>query len=296
MSSTNKLFTGVYTALITPFYNGKIDFQSLEKIIEHQILNGVAGFVVNGTTAESPTLSEDEAFELLAFVQEKTKNRARIIFGSGSNSTEKTISLSQKAEKAGAEGLLVVVPYYNKPPQAGLAAHFKAVAKSVQLPVLLYNVPGRTVTSLSVDTIKELSHVKNIVGIKEATGNLDFGRQIILSTESDFVVSSGDDETGLELKVLGGQGTISVCSHVIPKFMARWFHQPYQPQFGEEFLKLKPLISSLYISSNPIPVKEALHIMGLIRSSEVRLPLVPLTDEQKKIVRTQIETHREFLT
>jgi 4-hydroxy-tetrahydrodipicolinate synthase len=290
-----KLFTGVYTALVTPFYQGKIDFPSLENLITQQLGGGIAGFVVNGTTAESPTLTEDEAFELLTFVKGFVKDRAHIIFGSGSNSTEKTIQLSKKAQDKGAEGLLVVVPYYNKPPQAGLAAHFKKVAESVSLPIMLYNVPGRTVTSLSVDTIAELSKVKNIVGIKEATGNVDFGRQIILSTESDFIVSSGDDETALELKVVGGQGTISVCSHIIPQWMCRWFHQDYQNEFGEEFLRIKPLISSLYITSNPIPVKAALKELGLIRSSEVRLPLCPMTAEQEATLIKQITAFKEMI-
>jgi 4-hydroxy-tetrahydrodipicolinate synthase len=290
-----KLFTGVYTALVTPFYQGKIDFPSLENLITQQLSGGIAGFVVNGTTAESPTLSEDEAFELLTFVKGVVKDRAHVIFGSGSNSTEKTIQLSKKAEAKGAEGLLVVVPYYNKPPQAGLAAHFKKVAESVTLPIMLYNVPGRTVVSLALETIKELSEVKNIVAIKEATGNVDFGRQIISATGADFIVSSGDDETALELQQAGGQGTISVCSHIIPQWMGRWFHQAYQPDFGVEFQKLKPLISSLYISANPIPVKAALKEMGLIRSSEVRLPLCPLSAEQEKVLLDQLAAFKEFL-
>lgn len=290
-----KLFEGVYTALVTPFYKGQVDFESLGKIVDHQLKNGIAGFIVNGTTAESPTLKEEEAFELLAFVKERAGNKARVIFGSGSNSTEKTVKLSQKAEKAGAEGLLVVVPYYNKPPQRGLVEHYKAVAGSVNLPVLLYNVPGRTVTSLTVESVAELAKIKNIVGIKEATGNLDFGKQIIEATGRDFVVTSGDDETALQLKTLGGQGIISVCSHIMPRFMSRWFHDDYQPEFAAECERAKPLIASLYISANPIPVKEALHVLGFIRSSEVRLPLWELSSEQKTQLRGQLDKYAEFL-
>lgn len=290
-----KLFEGVYTALVTPFYKGQLDFESLGKIVDHQLKNGIAGFIVNGTTAESPTLKEEEAFELLSFVKEKAGSKARVIFGSGSNSTEKTVKFSQRAEKAGAEGLLVVVPYYNKPPQRGLVEHYKAVASSVSAPVLLYNVPGRTVTSLTVESIQELSKVKNIVGVKEATGNLEFGKQIMDACGKDFIVSSGDDETSLKLKTLGGHGTIAVCSHIIPQWMTRWFHQAYQDHFGDEFEKVKPLISSLYISANPIPVKEALHMLGFIRSSEVRLPLWELSSEQKTQLRSQLDKYAEFL-
>jgi 4-hydroxy-tetrahydrodipicolinate synthase len=290
-----KLFTGVYTALVTPFYQGKIDFDSLEKIIAQQIKAGIAGFVVNGTTAESPTLSEGESFELLKFVQDKAAGKARIVFGSGSNSTAKTIELSKKAEAAGAEGLLVVVPYYNKPTQRGLKEHFTAVAKSTALPVMLYNVPGRTVTSLNLETIKSLSEVKNIVAIKEATGDVGFGRQVILAAGADFIVSSGDDESCLELRNFGGQGTVAVCSHILPKKMANWFHDEMNEKFLLEFAEAKPLISSIYISTNPIGVKGALHILGTIRSDEMRLPMTTLEPEQRRTLEAQLKKYERFL-
>jgi 4-hydroxy-tetrahydrodipicolinate synthase len=290
-----KLFTGVYTALVTPFYQGKIDFQSLEKILDQQLKAGVAGLVVNGTTGESPTLSEGESFEVLKFVQDKVKGKARVIFGSGGNSTAKSIELSKKAEAAGAEGLLVVVPYFNKPTQRGLKEHFLSVAKSTALPVMLYNVPGRTVTSLNLETIKALSEVKNIVAIKEATGDVSFGRQIILAAGADFVVSSGDDETCLELRNFGGQGTVAVCSHIMPGKMTKWFHGEMSETALLEFAEAKPLISSIYISTNPIGVKGALHILGTIRSDEMRLPMTPLEPEQRKTLEAQIKKYERFL-
>lgn len=290
-----KLFEGVYTALITPFYKGKLDVESLEKIVDNQLSAGVAGFIVNGTTAESPTLTQVERMMILELVKNKAKGKAKVIFGSGSNSTESTVSASRAAEEAGADGLLVVVPYYNKPPQRGLYEHFVRVANSVSLPIMLYNVPGRTVTSLSVDTIRQLSAVKNIVAIKEATGKLDFGQEVIDAVPTDFVVSSGDDETCLDLRTLGGRGVVSVCSHIIPRLMTKWFHSTSAASDKEEFLKIKPMISDLYITSNPIPVKYAMHILGLAKSDEVRLPLCTLDEEQKKYMQKQIETYREFM-
>lgn len=290
-----KLFEGAYTALITPFYKGQIDIESLEKIIENQLAGGVAGFIVNGTTAESPTLSTVERMMLLEVVKNKAKGRARVIFGSGTNNTETTIAASRAAEQAGVDGLLVVVPYYNKPPQQGLYEHFSKVANSVNVPIMLYNVPGRTVTSLSVDTITRLSKIKNIQAIKEATGNMDFGQQILNAVPGEFVVSSGDDETCLDLRGLGGRGVISVCSHILPRWMSKWFHGPSTTSDREEFLKVKPMISDLYITSNPIPVKYAMHALGLTKSDEVRLPLCTLDQEQKKYMDQQLENYRDFL-
>lgn len=290
-----KLFHGAYTALVTPFLRGKIDFLSLEKLIKLQLDAGMHGFVVNGTTAESPTLSREEAFELLTFVRNKAGGKVKIIFGSGTNSTASTIQYSQEAEKRGADGLLVVVPYYNKPPQLGLALHFKAVAESVALPLMLYNVPGRTITSLSVDTIQQLSQVKNICAIKEATGNIEFGQEILKAVAKDFIVSSGDDETCLSLRKVGGQGVVSVCSHIMPTRMAQWMSEEITPDVIKDFSGALELIRTLYITSNPIPVKAALHILGIISSEEMRLPLCGLDREQIKIVEAQLKKHQGYL-
>lgn len=289
------LFLGAYTALVTPFLKGKIDFKSLENLVDMQLKAGIHGFIVNGTTAESPALSKDEAFELLDFVKSKAAGKARIVFGSGSNNTATTIQYSQEAEKRGADGLLVVVPYYNKPPQRGLAMHFKAVAESVSLPVMLYNVPGRTITSLNLATISQLQEVKNIVAIKEATGDVDFGRQIILAAQKDFIVSSGDDESCLALKKAGGKGVVSVCSHIMPTKMAKWFSTPTTDAEMRDFSGAIELIKSLYITSNPIPVKAALHMMGIIATDEMRLPLCDLDADQKKILEAQLKKYEAYL-
>lgn len=290
-----KLFQGAYTALVTPFLNGKVDFKSLENLVDLQLKAGIHGFIVNGTTAESPTLTKDEAFDVLKLVKAKAKGKARVIFGAGTNNTATTIELSQAAEKQGAEGLLVVVPYYNKPPQQGLLLHFKAVADSVSLPVMLYNVPGRTITSLNLATISQLQEVKNIVAIKEATGDVDFGRQIVLSAKKEFLVSSGDDESCLALKKAGGQGVVSVCSHIMPTKMAKWFGEEPVDQAMRDFSGSIELIKSLYITSNPIPVKAALQILGIITSDEMRLPLCTLDADQKKIVETQLKKYEAYL-
>ncbi len=290
-----KLFQGAYTALVTPFLNGKVDFKSLENLVDLQLKAGIHGFIVNGTTAESPTLSKEESIEILKFVKSKASGKARVIFGSGTNNTATTIELSQAAEKNGAEGLLVVVPYYNKPPQQGLLLHFKAVAESVSVPVMLYNVPGRTITSLNLATISQLQEVKNIVAIKEATGDVDFGRQVVLSAKKDFLVSSGDDESCLALKKAGGQGVVSVCSHIMPSKMAKWFGEEPVDAAMRDFSGSIELIKSLYITSNPIPVKAALQIMGIIASDEMRLPLCTLDADQKKIVESQLKKHEAYL-
>lgn len=290
-----KLFQGAYTALVTPFKNGKVDFKSLENVVDMQLKAGIHGFIVNGTTAESPTLTKDESLEILKLVKTKASGKARVIFGSGTNNTATTIELSQAAEKNGAEGLLVVVPYYNKPPQKGLIEHFTAVAKSVKLPVMLYNVPGRTITSLNLASISQLQEVENIVAIKEATGDVDFGRQIVLAAKKDFLVSSGDDESCLALKKAGGQGVVSVCSHIMPTKMAKWFGDEPVDQAMRDFSGSVELIKSLYITSNPIPVKAALHMMGVIESDEMRLPLVALDAEQRKIVEAQLKKYEAYL-
>ena len=288
-------FTGVYTALVTPFKNNKVDDVSLEKLVLQQVEGGVKQFVVNGTTAESPTLTPDESLEILKLVLGLVKNQGHVVFGSGSNDTQKTIEFSQKAAAAGAHALLLVVPYYNKPPQQGLFEHFKAIAEAVEIPQLLYNVPGRTVTSLEVSTIQKLSELKQIVGIKEATGNLDFAGQIQKACSSDFYLLSGDDETCLTLQKNGGHGVISVCSHIMPKKMTQWFASATNEDSQQEFKESQELIKSLYISSNPIPVKAALAILGVIATDEVRRPLCRLNSEQYKKLEMTLKQYERFL-
>lgn len=286
---------GVYTALVTPFKNGQVDEKSLINLVQQQLKNGVKKFVVNGTTAESPTLSQEESLELLKLITKTAGPEATIMFGSGSNNTRKTVEFSLKAVAAGAKSLLVVVPYYNKPPQQGLFEHFKTIADEVAVPILLYNVPGRTITSLELETIQKLSKIKNIVGIKEATGNLEFGKQIINSCEKSWSVLSGDDETCLDLQKAGGKGVISVCSHIMPKKMSEWFSAAVEQKQLEDFYGARELIRSLYMTSNPIPVKAALQILGVIESDELRLPLCRLSAEQKKQIESTLKKFEKYL-
>jgi 4-hydroxy-tetrahydrodipicolinate synthase len=286
---------GVYTALVTPFKNGKVDDSSLIKLIHQQMRGGVKNFVVNGTTAESPTLAPQESLDILKLVLKTVGNQGHVVFGSGSNDTKKTIEFSQKALEAGAQALLLVVPYYNKPPQQGLFEHFKKIAESVACDQILYNVPGRTITSLELETIQKLSEISRIVGIKEATGQIDFGKKIIASCRATFSVLSGDDETCLHLQKNGGRGVISVCSHVMPQKMTQWFSNPVTEESLFEFQEAQELIKGLYISTNPIPVKAALAILGVIESDEMRLPLCRLSAEQKKQLETILQKNERFL-
>lgn len=262
-----KNFKGVITALITPFQKGQIDFESLERLIDFQLQKGVQGFVINGTTAESPTLSSAEREAIFRFAKERVPKNFPLIMGTGSNSTAKTIEESKEAEKFGADAILVVVPYYNKPPQRGLLEHFKSIADSIHIPNILYNVPSRTITFLELETIKKLSEHPNIYGIKEASGNIEMVHQIRQSCGESFILLSGDDATYDDFMKAGGDGVISVASHIIPEIIIQ--------QKASENLDL---IDLLFVEANPIPVKKALHLMGIIKSPECRLPLVTLAD------------------
>lgn len=277
-----KNFKATMTALITPFKDGAVDFASLESLVRHQVKNGVEGFVINGTTAESPTLTDAERKDIFTAVRSLVGANFPLIMGTGSNSTARTEELSEKSEEWGADAILVVVPYYNKPPQRGLVKHFTEVAKSVSIPVLLYNVPGRTITSLALESIVELSRVQNIVGIKEASGNIEFDKEIIHNTSPEFVMLSGDDGTYVDFLKAGGHGVISVASHVIPKEMVSWKKLVQGGQYEEakaQLQKYTPLINHLFVEANPIPVKMALYYMGIIKSPELRLPLVTMAED-----------------
>lgn len=266
-----KKFSGVITAIITPFKNDNVDFDSLEKLVQQQLKDGVQGFVVHGTTGESPTVTGAERKKIFDFIKAKVPKNFPLIVGTGSNSTAQSIELSKEAEKWGADAVLLVVPYYNKPPQRGLLEHFKAIASSVQIPSILYNVPGRTITALELETIKKLSEHPSIIGIKEASGNVDFAKQIRQACGESFVLLSGDDGTYDDFMKAGGDGVISVASHIIPQaFLKR------------EASKYLPLIDLLFCEANPIPVKMALHLMGTISSAECRLPLVTLSETNKE--------------
>lgn len=284
-------FKGVFTALITPFKNGAIDYQSLEKLVQFQIQNGVDGFVINGTTAESPNLSHQEIAELFKKVKSWAP-KSVLIMGTGSNSTAKTIEDTKKASELGADAVLVVVPYYNKPPQRGLEQHFRAIAQSTKLPVILYNVPGRTITSLEPETVKHIAAEKNVVGIKEATGKIDLAQQIIQLCGKNFVMLSGDDGTYVEFLGAGGHGVISVASHILPRQFADWTKWVKEGQLEKaraEIKKYARLIDLLFVEANPIPVKKACQLMGLIETAELRLPLVELESKHTEALKEEMK-------
>lgn len=279
---------GVISALVTPFKNNEVDYDSLEKLVNFQLKNGVNGFVVNGTTGESPTLKASEIRKIFSVTKAISGLKIPVILGTGTNSTQQTIENTALASELGADAALVVVPYYNKPPQRGLIAHFKTVAKNSDVPIILYNVPGRTITALEHETILELADTKKIIGIKEASGNIEFAQKLKSELAKDFILLSGDDGTYIDFLKIGGGGIISVMSNVIPQHTVKWaklVHEGSVRNAEEEFSKFKKLIAAMYIEANPIPVKWMLHRMGVLQSAELRLPLVELD----KSYREQIE-------
>ncbi|MGZ3773729.1 MAG: 4-hydroxy-tetrahydrodipicolinate synthase [Pseudobdellovibrionaceae bacterium] len=287
-----KNFRGTFTALVTPFKNDKVDFASLDRLLKHQLDNGIDGFVVNGTTAESPTLDSNEVAEIFKHVKNFCGEATPLIVGTGSNCTAKTIEDSKKAQDMGADAILVVVPYYNKPPQRGLFEHFKSVASSVKIPTVLYNVPGRTITSLASETIQNLSKVSGVIGIKEASGKIDFAQEIIKACGKDFIFLSGDDGSYVEFLGVGGHGVISVASHVIPAQMVQWKKWVADNQIEKARVDIKKymnLINLLFVEANPIPVKKALQLMGVIESAELRLPLVELSPEHTENLKMEMK-------
>lgn len=290
-----KKFEGVLTALITPFKNGAVDEKSLKKLVRFQLDNGVHGFVVSGTTGESPTLSKDEKKRCFEIVRAESGGSVPIVVGTGTNSTRETVTATQDAERWGADAALIVVPYYNKPPQRGLVAHFTEAAHATKLPVLLYNVPSRTITALEVDSIRELAKVKNIIGIKEASGDISLTRKIVEACGPEFLVTSGDDASYVQLIEAGGRGIISVGSHILPREfvnaynLAREGDAQSMNSAKETINKFMPLISQLYVEANPIPVKAALQLLGIIETNEMRLPLVAHAEKHIADLKTKMK-------
>lgn len=288
-------FSGVITAVVTPFNKGRVDLKSFERLLQFQLEQGIQGLVINGTTGESPCLESEEVRDLLKTARTCVGGKVPLLLGTGSNSTLKTIYQTEQAQEWGADAALVVAPYYNKPPQRGLREHFKQVAASVDIPILLYNVPGRTVVSLTQETIKDLSRVENIIGVKEATGDLAFGERLLSAVDSEFLVTSGDDGSCVDLALRGARGVISVVSHIIPRELVMMMSRAYgkDAEVAEEYrTKYKHLLAVLYAESNPIPVKMAVYQMGLIDSPEMRLPLVELNSEsaqEMKSILSQME-------
>lgn len=270
-------FEGVITALITPFKEGKVDHDSFRKLLRAQVEAGVSGFVINGTTGESPTLTLDEVRALFDIARAETQRP--LILGTGSNSTAKTIETTRALGALKPDAVLVVVPYYNKPPQRGLQKHFEAVADASPVPVILYNVPGRTITNLEPKTVGALSRHPNIIGIKDATGDLAILTQLKQTCVPDFIYLSGDDATCVDFAGAGGHGVIAVASHVIGREMSEAIRDARDGDATVASLyreKYSALFKWLYIEANPIPVKKAVQLRGLIASAEMRLPLVEL--------------------
>jgi 4-hydroxy-tetrahydrodipicolinate synthase len=274
------MFSGSGTAIVTPFANGKVDFETLGKLIETQIKNGIKVLVPCGTTGESATLTYEEHDQVIKFCVQKANKRVKILAGTGSNSTDEATTLTQFAKEAGADGALLITPYYNKPTQEGMYLHFKKIAETVDIPQVLYNVPGRTSVNLLPETVIRLSKVKNIVGIKEASGNLEQVSQIVQNTGRDFTLLSGEDSLTFPILALGGKGVISVVSNIIPADVAAMiaaFQKGEMDKARELHFKMFELMKAMFIETNPIPVKTAMEIMGLC-SAEMRLPLSPMAE------------------
>ena len=280
------MFFGSIPAVITPFKNQKVDYESLDKIINHLIINGSNGLVPCGTTGESPTLSYEEHKKIIEESIKISDKRVPIIAGTGSNNTAEAIDFTKHAEESGANAALVVTPYYNKPTQKGLYSHFKSIAQSVKIPILIYNIPGRSVVDMSIDTMIELSKIDNIVGVKDATNDLFRPLLTLAKMHNDFCFLSGEDGTALAFLAQGGHGCISVTANIAPKFCSdlhkAWKNRDIQ-KAQEINLKLAKLHNSLFLESSPGPVKFAASLMGLC-SNETRLPLVEINEFTKKTV------------
>jgi 4-hydroxy-tetrahydrodipicolinate synthase len=284
------MFTGVMTALVTPFRNDAVDETALRQLVEDQIKNGIDGLVPVGTTGESPTLSFEEHVRVIQIVVEAAGKRVPVIAGTGSNSTREAIELSQEARRVGADGLLQVTPYYNKPTQDGLYRHFKAIVDAVPLPTIVYNVPGRTACDLLPETLARLCELPAIVGVKEATGSALRATQVLAKVGDRLVVLSGDDATAFPLYALGARGCISVVSNVAPADMSALWDAAAAGDWQKAralHYKLLPLSEWLFVESNPIPVKAALAMLGKI-NEELRPPLYPLAVANRDKVRAAL--------
>lgn len=271
------IFSGIITALITPFLEGRLDKGSFLKLLQRQVKEGVNQFVLASTTGESPTLEEEEVKNLCQWFkefEEENKLSLKLILAPGSFSTKETVEKTKKAEDMGAKALLVVTPYYNRPSQKGLLLHFEKVARATSLPLLLYNVPSRTACSLEVETIQTLSQAENIIGIKEATGDMEFFKKIKACCPKDFSLLSGDDPSSLEFFCLGGHGAISAAANVLAQELIGFFKEPEGK--SEKFEKYKDFFKELFRETNPVGVKQVLAQEGIITSPELRLPLIAM--------------------
>ena len=280
-------FRGSFTALITPFKNGSVDEKAFRNLVDWQIAEGTSGLVPVGTTGESPTLSHREHQDVVEWCVEQARGRVPVVAGAGSNSTKEAVDLAQHAEKAGADAVLVVTPYYNKPTQEGLYAHFKAINDAIGIPILIYNIPGRSVIDMSVDTMRRLYELKNIAGVKDATANMARVSQQRAAMGEDFNQLSGEDITALGFMAHGGHGCISVTSNVAPRLCAEFQDSCLKGDYANALKlqdQLMPLHTALFIETNPAPAKYALWLLGKCAET-VRLPMVPVAETTRAAVR-----------
>lgn len=281
------MFSGSIVALVTPFKNGKVDWQALESLVEFHIENGTNGIVPCGTTGESATLDHVEHHDVIKAVVKAANKRVPVIAGTGSNSTHEAIDLTIGAERAGADGALLISPYYNRPMQEGIYQHYKAVAASVGIPLIVYNIPSRTGSKIEPETLARLSEIKNVAGVKEATGSVDQAIDVIRLCGDRLAVYSGEDSLTFSLMALGGKGVISTVANIAPKAMAELTQACLKGEWEkgrERQLRLIPLIRAVFIETNPIPSKAALALMGKC-ANEVRLPLTPMAEANVKKLR-----------
>ena len=285
------MFKGSIVALITPFKDDKLDEENYINLIHHHLDSGTHGIVPGGTTGESPTISYDEHRKIINLSVKECKNKIPVIAGTGSNSTTEAVELSKFAEKAGADGLLIVTPYYNKPTQEGLYQHYKKINDNVGIPIIIYNIPSRSVIDMSVETMSRLYELKNIVGVKDATGDLNRAEEQFKIMGKEFIMLTGEDGNAIEFNKRGGRGCISVTANVAAKLCSEMQNaslsrneQNLQSRAEEINIILTPLNKSLFIESNPSPVKYAASLLGL-SPDNVRLPLVEVTENTKKIIK-----------
>lgn len=284
-----KQIQGAIVAVVTPFLDGKVDEQGLVDLIEFHIENGTHGIVPCGTTGESATLDFDEHKRVIELTVKTVAGRVPVIAGTGANNTREAIELTESAKASGADAVLSVAPYYNKPSQEGIYQHFKAIVESVDIPMILYNVPGRTVVNMLPATVARLAKLPNVIGIKEATGNLNQVSEVIRVCPDDFIVLSGDDFTAMPTVLIGGKGVISVVSNVEPRKMASLMEASLAGDLAkarELHYHLFPLMGAMFSYPSPAPAKKALELMGRIRSSEVRLPLCAMDESSQDALRS----------
>ena len=290
----SQTFQGSFVAMVTPFRNGRVDEAKLRELVEFHITNGTDGLIPCGTTGESPTLSHDEHHRVVEVVIEAAHGRIRVVAGTGSYSTSDAIEMTKHAERAGAAGALVVNPYYNKPTQEGLYRHFRAVAESVAIPVLVYNIQSRTAINVETDTMARLRRdVKNIVGVKEASGSLDQMSQVIAACGPDFSVLSGDDNITLPLLAIGGSGVVSVIANIVPRETADLVHAALDGDWKRArdlHFRLFPLARAAFLETNPIPIKEAMAMAGMLEP-EFRLPMCRMSDANREKLRAILEPY-----